>query len=37
MHERAFEAFAAAAVHGDGLRNLLGRIGADYQKLATHL
>ncbi|MGW0589824.1 helix-turn-helix domain-containing protein [Streptosporangium sp. NPDC002607] len=37
VHERAFKTFAAAAVHGDDLRNLLGRIGADYQELATHL
>ncbi|WP_285775700.1 helix-turn-helix transcriptional regulator [Microtetraspora sp. NBRC 13810] len=36
-HEECFEAFGNVAVYGDDLRNLLGRIGAEYQELATHL
>ncbi|GAA3423222.1 helix-turn-helix transcriptional regulator [Streptosporangium nondiastaticum] len=37
IHEETFEAFAAAAVYGEELRDLLGRIGADYRALANHL
>ncbi|MGW0060565.1 helix-turn-helix domain-containing protein [Streptosporangium sandarakinum] len=37
IHEGTFEAFAAAAVYGEHLRDLLGRIGADYCALANHL
>ncbi|MET9064192.1 helix-turn-helix domain-containing protein [Streptosporangium sandarakinum] len=37
IHEETFEAFAAAAVYGEHLRDLLGRIGADYRTLANHL
>ncbi|GLX05441.1 helix-turn-helix transcriptional regulator [Microbispora sp. NBRC 16548] len=36
-HEEAFGAFADAAVYGDGLRALLGEIGADFRKLANQL
>ncbi|MEU7986696.1 helix-turn-helix transcriptional regulator [Streptosporangium canum] len=36
-HGEIFEAFAAAAIYGEGLRDLLGQIGADYQELATRL
>ncbi|MGW4424930.1 helix-turn-helix domain-containing protein [Streptosporangium sp. NPDC004631] len=36
-HAEIFEAFAAVAVYGEGLRELLGRIGADYRTLATRL
>ncbi|GHE49498.1 hypothetical protein GCM10017673_58620 [Streptosporangium violaceochromogenes] len=36
-HTEIFEAFAAVAVYGEGLRDLLGRIGADYRTLAAHL
>ncbi|MEU0521101.1 helix-turn-helix transcriptional regulator [Streptosporangium sp. NPDC006007] len=36
-HMEIFEAFAAVAVYGEGLRNLLGQVGADYQELATRL
>ncbi|WP_433220486.1 helix-turn-helix domain-containing protein [Microtetraspora malaysiensis] len=34
-HMDVFEAFAAAAVYDDALRDLLGRIGADYRALAS--
>ncbi|WP_433417557.1 helix-turn-helix domain-containing protein [Microtetraspora malaysiensis] len=34
-HTDVFEAFAAAAVYGDALRDLLGQIGADYRALAN--
>lgn len=36
-HREIFEVFAAVAVYGEELRDLLGRIGADYRTLATHL
>ena len=36
-HVETFEAFAAAAVYGEGLRDLLGKIGADYRTLTTRL
>lgn len=36
-HGETFEAFAAAAVYGDGLRDFLGRIGMEYQELAARL
>lgn len=36
-HGETFEVFAAVAVYGEELRDLLGRIGADYRTLATHL
>ncbi|WP_433370458.1 helix-turn-helix domain-containing protein [Streptosporangium sp. CA-115845] len=36
-HGETFEAFSAVAVYGEELRDLLGRIGADYRTLATHL
>ncbi|MCC5576434.1 helix-turn-helix transcriptional regulator [Microtetraspora sp. AC03309] len=34
-HMDVFEAFAAAAVYDDALRDLLGQIGADYRALAS--
>ncbi|MEU6741566.1 helix-turn-helix domain-containing protein [Streptosporangium sandarakinum] len=37
IHEETFEAFAAAAVYGEELRDLLGRVGADYRTLANRL
>ncbi|WP_326819680.1 helix-turn-helix domain-containing protein [Streptosporangium sp. NBC_01756] len=37
VHGETFEVFAAVAVYGEDLRDLLGRIGADYRTLATHL
>ncbi|GGQ25197.1 helix-turn-helix domain-containing protein [Streptosporangium pseudovulgare] len=37
VHEETFEAFVAAAVYGEELRDLLGRIGADYRALANRL
>ncbi|MEU3167268.1 helix-turn-helix transcriptional regulator [Streptosporangium sp. NPDC006930] len=36
-HGETFEVFAAVAVYGEQLRDLLGRIGADYRTLTTHL
>ncbi|GAA4599092.1 helix-turn-helix transcriptional regulator [Planotetraspora phitsanulokensis] len=37
MHMETFDAFAAAAVYGDELRDLLGEIAADFRELATKL
>lgn len=36
-HMETFEVFAAAALYGERLRDLLGQVGADYQELATRL
>ncbi len=36
-HVETFEAFAAAAVYGERLRDLLGQIGIEYQELAARL
>ncbi|NRQ36298.1 helix-turn-helix transcriptional regulator [Nonomuraea sp. NN258] len=36
-HGETFEAFAAAAVYGDALRDLLGQIGRDMQELTARL
>ncbi|MEW9531915.1 Scr1 family TA system antitoxin-like transcriptional regulator [Microbispora sp. NPDC049125] len=36
-HEETFEAFAAAAMYGDDLRDVLAHIGADYRALARQL
>jgi Predicted transcriptional regulator with C-terminal CBS domains len=33
VHRETFDAFARVAVYGEGLRGLLGAIGADYRKL----
>ncbi|GAA1293940.1 transcriptional regulator [Planotetraspora silvatica] len=37
MHMETLHAFAAAAVYGDELRDLLGEIAADFRELATKL